>query len=382
MSGFNLKQSVKLSIILALVCLISTPILSTPTSIAQVEADPSEYYNKSFAWDYNGNHWTWNLSIPKALYDAYRAVPQSTRTRNGPEGYGFLTTTEDYYIRVLAQKLNETTNNLKYNSYDKVSFILAFVQSLPYTSDNVTTAFDEYPRFPIETLVDDGGDCEDTSVLFASLTLILGYGTVYINPPNHYAVGVLGNNLQGTYWEYPQGSNKTYYYCETTGSGFRIGQIPTEFSGTSANIFPIDSRLQFIPNITLDPTIETPNPTEEQNFITKTTPSPTQQPNPSSSGLPTVPEPKQQNAQSLSFSLISESPVIFIIIAVAIACSIGIAIWSVRRPKDPSLMSEIIASELDSTDSAEENQKFCIHCGCGNKSYASFCEKCGQKASE
>ena len=151
---------------------------------------------------------TWNLTIPKDLYNAYKAVPVSTRTRDGPAGYGFCTTTKDSYIQSLAKGLNQTATQQHYNSYDQVSFVLAFVQSLPYTSDNVTTGHDEYPRFPIETLVDDGGDCEDTSILFATLTLIMDYGTLYINIPNHYAVGILGNNLQGTYWTYPDGSNK------------------------------------------------------------------------------------------------------------------------------------------------------------------------------
>jgi hypothetical protein len=68
----------------------------------------------------------------------------------------------------------------------------------------------------------------------------MGYGTVYINPTNHYAVGILGDNLKGTYWEYPQTSGQKYYYCETTGDGFKIGQIPETYSGVSAYIYPID----------------------------------------------------------------------------------------------------------------------------------------------
>ena len=156
MSSLSLKQKpIKLLIIITLALIISAPIILP----RQVAAQNSEYYNKSFAWDYNGKHWTWNLSIPKDLYNAYKSVPVSTRTRDGPAGYGFLTTTQDYYIQILAQKLNETTTTLGYNSFDQVSFVLAFVQSLPYTSDNVTSAYDEFPRFPIETLVDDGGDC-------------------------------------------------------------------------------------------------------------------------------------------------------------------------------------------------------------------------------
>src|SRR4030042_4816959 len=302
-----LKRPVQLLIVLLLVCLITIPTVTLSSTSAQITTANGEYYNKTFTWTYNGNQWSWNLSIPKALYDAYNVVPDFTRTRNGPAGYGFLTTTQDYYMRVLAQKLNETTTSLKYNTYDQVSFILAFVQSLPYTSDNVTTRFDEYPRFPIETLVDDGGDCEDTSILFATITLIMGYGTVYINPPDHYAVGILGDNLHGTYWTYPEGSNKTYHYCETTGDNFMIGQLPDEFQGQSAYIYQINENKQYIPQITVAPPI-TPIPTDSPF---PTLPNQTTQPTPNESTSPTIPGPSVEPVLPLSFNLILATPLFF-----------------------------------------------------------------------
>ena len=64
--------------------------------------------------------------------------------------------------------------------------------------------------------------------------LMLGDGVVFINPPDHLAVGILGNNLQGTYWTY---HNQTYYYAETTGVGFKVGDLPDEFQGKTAYIY-------------------------------------------------------------------------------------------------------------------------------------------------
>jgi hypothetical protein len=374
MSSPSLKQKpIKLAIIITLALIISSPLILPH----QVAAQNSEYYNKSFAWDYNGKHWTWNLSIPKDLYDAYKAVPVSTRTRNGPGGYGFLTTTEDHYIQTLALKLNETTTQLKYNSFDQVSFVLAFVQSLPYTSDSVTTGRDEYPRFPIETLVDDGGDCEDTSILFATLTLTMGYGTVYINPPNHYAVGILGNDLHGTYWTYPEGSNKTYYYCETTGDNFKIGQLPDTFQGQSAYIYSIDESKQFVPDVVVLPTSE-PSPTDSP---VTTLPTPTIQPTPTDSASPTVTGPTVQPVLPLSFNLIADNPLLFIIITFAIVVSIALAVWSVRKPKhlttEASKTPEPSSPQVQNV--ASEGNKFCIYCGSNNKIHAVYCEKCGKQ---
>jgi hypothetical protein len=99
-------------------------------------------------------------------------------------------------------------------------------------------------RFPIETLVDYGGDCEDTSILFATIVIILNYEAIFISPPSHYAVGVWGTNLQGTYWTY---NSKNYYYCETTGNNFRIGELPSEFRDLSANLYSIDENEQYVP---------------------------------------------------------------------------------------------------------------------------------------
>src|SRR5665647_965264 len=141
MGKLSIKPT-KLLIILTLVSILLVPIIFSH----QVAAQTNGTYDKSFAWNYNGKYWTWNLSIPQSLYDSYKAVPVYSRTANGPAGYGFLTTTDDYYIKILAQKLNETATQQRYNSFDKVSFVLAFVQSLPYTSDSCLLYTSPSPR--------------------------------------------------------------------------------------------------------------------------------------------------------------------------------------------------------------------------------------------
>ncbi|MDR0372049.1 MAG: zinc ribbon domain-containing protein [Nitrososphaerota archaeon] len=334
----------------------------------------SQYYERSFEWDYDGQHWTWNLSIPVALYDAYCAVPNSIRTKDGPAGYGYLTTTRDYYIRLLAQKLDDTATQMGYDDYAKASFVLAFAQSIPYTSDLETTGYDEYPRFPIETLVDYGGDCEDTVILFASLTLIMGYSVVYINPPNHYAAGILGDNWRGAGVTYPKDSNQTYYYCETTGTNFKIGQLPQEFTGQNMYIYAIDENRQFIPTIAMMPPTVHPSPTQSDMD------SPID-PNLAIISPPAIPDPIAQPVLPLSFNLIVENPVLFAIIILAIAASMVATVISIRRPIRMSQASASPPLNTLSTESDQATEKFCIYCGADNKSYAAFCEKCGQPIS-
>lgn len=336
--------------------------------VAQVEG---ECYERVFEWDYDGRHWIWNLSIPMALYEVYRGVPQSVRTKEGPRGYDYLTTTQDYYVGLLAQKLDDTARQMGYDDYGRAGFVLAFAQSIPYTSDLETSGYAEYPRFPIETLVDYGGDCEDTAILFASLLLIMGYSVVYINPPDHFAVGVLGDNWRGSSLVYPKDSNQTYFYCETTGVNFKIGQLPQEFTGQNVHIYPIEEARQFVPDVAVVLSGEVPRFARSEADLLGNS-------NATVIAPPAVPNPIAQPVLPFSFNLIGENPVLFVLIIFAIAASMVAAIMSIRRSgrrvqgADSSVVGTIgVESDL-------EGEKFCIYCGVVNRGCAVFCESCGQ----
>jgi hypothetical protein len=198
--------------------------------------NPSYDITRNFEWDYphdwwNKRTWTWTLSFSRDLYDHMKQLPRKSSYEDWSEY------TVDPIVTDLATGLKKAAEDEGYDSYQTVSFILAFVQSLPYTEDDVTTGMDDYPRYPIETLVDGGGDCEDTSFLFAGILKELNYGVCLINPPGHVAVGVLGSEtLPGTYYEL---DGKRYYYCETTGSGFEIGDCPDEYVNESAKLIEL-----------------------------------------------------------------------------------------------------------------------------------------------
>jgi hypothetical protein len=118
----------------------------------------------------------------------------------------------------------------------KVEFLIDFVQNLPYIPDDVSTGYDDYTKRHIETLVDGGGDCEDSAIMLASLlsSESFGYGTALILPPGHAALGVKGgDDLDGYYYEQ---DGTRYYYIETTGRGWDVGEIPDEYRGEEAYI--------------------------------------------------------------------------------------------------------------------------------------------------
>jgi hypothetical protein len=203
--------------------------------------------------------------------------------------------------------------------------------------------------------------------------LIMGYGTVFINPPDHLAVGVLGNLPSGAYWTY---NNKTYYYCETTGVGFKIGVLPPQFTGNTANVYSIDESEQYVPNLQSTSLTE-PNPTISPNTST-----PTFDPNPVTTPSPAIAGPTIQPVLPLSFNLISGEPVLFILIILAIVISITITVKSAGKSKQKSFLNQTLSPEPSSPNMADgnlESNKFCIYCGSSNKSFASYCEKCGKK---
>jgi hypothetical protein len=63
----------------------------------------------------------------------------------------------------------------------------------------------------------------------------MGYDVALIALPRHMAVGV-NISAYGSYYEY---GSKKYFYLETTGDGWKIGEIPVEYQNLTARIYPV-----------------------------------------------------------------------------------------------------------------------------------------------
>jgi len=197
------------------------------------EPESTGFIEREYIWDYGDLSWTLSLSIPDSLYRYYGA-----KERIETEDYSIYVThpDDDDYLGTIIREFNRIALEEGYTEAEKVHLIITFVQSLPYTSDSVTTGFDEYPRYPIETLVEYGGDCEDTSILTAAFLDALYYDVILINPPEHMAVGI-GIDAYGTYWEL---GGEKYFYLETTGEGWEIGEMPPEYEEATAYIYEME----------------------------------------------------------------------------------------------------------------------------------------------
>ncbi len=265
MSGHNREtiarlleaSSAKLSVALILTTtLIALPSCTTPPDpdpeppgeaseettgpVVQYEVTSDGFIEKSFEWTYwrfKDRVWRWETRIPAALYEDYASRPRP-RTRDYT-----VYATDDGDVGIvedLAHTLADQAASLNLTEQETIHFIATFVQHLAYTSDVDTTGFDDYARYPLETLVEEGGDCEDSAILLGKVLDTLGYDVVMVRLPVHMALGVAGGEgFCGTYYPY---RDVRYFYLETTGEAGRLGIVPSEYEGQAAYIFPFTAR--------------------------------------------------------------------------------------------------------------------------------------------
>lgn len=202
------------------------------------DLDGEGYYSRRYEWDALGYEWWFEQEIPRTLEEYYEK--RYSRGRN----YDIYVSDaySDPYVKQITNTFNKFKTENDLSESEVVDLAVSFVQSLKYTRDDVTSEFDQYSFYPAETLVEQGGDCEDSAILLAAILREMGYGVVLLylpdTEPAHMALGVKGDpSIPGTYYEF---NGDPYYYVETTGTGWRIGEMP-EFDGsTNAEILAIE----------------------------------------------------------------------------------------------------------------------------------------------
>jgi len=183
----------------------------------------------------NGRSWAVSYL---ALESAYAAATTRSRGRARAEYVSFELL--EGAANEIAGFLYEAAENNGFTSeFEHIQFALSFVQRLPYVPDDVTTGYDDYTKFIMETLTSLKGDCEDTSILFASIleSEPFNYDAVLMEPPGHMAVGLLmSKGFDGFAYIY---EGDRYYYIETTTEGWGIGQIPDEYRDSTAQVYDV-----------------------------------------------------------------------------------------------------------------------------------------------
>lgn len=146
-------------------------------------------------------------------------------------------------IRQLAAEFARLHAGRRWSTLTQAQNVLRFVQAcIPYGYDKDTTRHTDWARYPIETLQDRTGDCEDVAILCAAVLARLGFDVVLLLYPEpcHLAFGVAGaEKLKGEYVSDPQ-TGRRYFYGEATSEGWHLGQIPESYRGiTPDQILPV-----------------------------------------------------------------------------------------------------------------------------------------------
>lgn len=188
---------------------------------------------RTYSWTYGGSSYSLTSTITAQDYAEYRA---NDATRSGSSNLAQFVTKSDPIVMGVASKLSSIAQNKGFSDLQTANFALAFVQSMRYAHDNETAGADEYFRFPVETLYNEVGDCEDTSILYAAIMEAMGYDAVLLTLPSHAAAGVAVSGASGTYFSY---DGVKYYYAETTSDYRLIGNMPSKYDGVSANVVEV-----------------------------------------------------------------------------------------------------------------------------------------------
>ena len=200
-------------------------------------------YLVSYNWKYNTMEYQLSYNFDSSRYLYY--INQDHSVKEYEDYIGFVTKDETAVVEI-AQILRDLAKEKDFDNLTEINFIMRFVQSLKYSEDNLTECVGEYPRYPIETLVEQTGDCEDSSALLISLLESLGYETAMILIPEawddygHAAVGVNVTGAQGIYYILNEGKENEigYYYAETTAQGWKLGEIP-DLDSRSAYVYEV-----------------------------------------------------------------------------------------------------------------------------------------------
>ena len=261
---------------------------------------------RRYVWNFRGRHYTILMTIDLERYNSYSGKERYDIPKLIEEGR----TTIDNLTREFQRTFKQHRD---WSKQDRVDFVLSFVQSLPYTLDNVTTGYDEFRRYAIETLIEGGGDCEDTTILVAAILRGLGEKTALIFTPGHIALGVSGD-YTGASLTF---NGTKYYYCETTGTGWTVGTLPASVGKTVDEIVPLSpSKIGPAPQPD-KPTIPTPVQPEPTPKTPELTPEPPPiQPKPEPEKPKPQPDKKESSKTNSAAGMVIAT--LFILIGVGI----------------------------------------------------------------
>jgi hypothetical protein len=134
----------------------------------------------------------------------------------------------NYELEQVAGYLMDVADEEMLSDIEFAGLVLSFTQEqcIPYGYDKDTTGYQEYLRFPIETIYDLTGDCDCKAILACALFKTLGFHVAFALMPGHAALLISLPEDEMPFANFVW-KGKRWYYCETTGDNWFPGQLPS-----------------------------------------------------------------------------------------------------------------------------------------------------------
>jgi hypothetical protein len=184
------------------------------------------------------------VSIPPLLYDYYN---NANHTAYGDSDYEKFVTPQA--VELIAENIQEVTRNMPHSDEQFADAVLNLVHQIPYAICE--------PKYPVETLVDNSGDCVALSLLAASIMMAGGLDVVLIHytgiNPGHMNVGVYlpYTPVYHTFLMTPTGfdyNNKTYWTAEATpAEDWKVGDQSEILANAKPAVIPLENTEQSSP---------------------------------------------------------------------------------------------------------------------------------------
>ena len=208
--------------------------------------DSSKLETKRFEWDYDGRDYSLTWELDYSIYVQMRGLDHTIDYSSCSTQYSescieqyaaFGDPDENLYLLELAEHLEQMSIQAGHTSELEIAeFVYAFVGDIQYQFDIDQTGQSEYPKYPIEMLWDQGGDCEDAALLYIAMIELLGYDAylavggvkdnqdedwgghawALVHIPNHSGAGYYGTGDK---------SQIPYYFVEATAHYDGVSEI-------------------------------------------------------------------------------------------------------------------------------------------------------------
>lgn len=185
------------------------------------------------------NRYELTVSVTSSLYAYYRSKDHNLYSLN------FAKFVTPYALKPIAESLWSIYSDEE----DFANGVLMIVHQIRYQESAPQ-------KYPVETIVQNEGDCDLFSFVAASIMMAGGLDVVlfYYEAENHMNVGVYLSQIPSDarsevyYLDY---NGMPYYMAETTGGswekGWRVGEYPDELKDASAQIITLENAEQMSP---------------------------------------------------------------------------------------------------------------------------------------